>query len=376
MANTTMNVLFPEFWAQSFDQADVGNYNLQNLVNRDTESLIGKAGDTVNVPISPDFGDAGNWTPGDTITPSGTTQTTAQVILDQSKQQVRGFTDAELSMSQYNLIESYGVPMAKSILRAVNKSIYGEMIKTPYYVDATANIAGSHLADAETKLSENEVGYGNRKFVASPTLIGALRKDSSFYTTATSGTSDVIQDGVLAKRYGFDISECPIIGKYTPADLVGAVNLLAGYAAGTTTIVVDGFNDDANPIKAGDVFSFGAGATGYYTVQSTTKTNNDTTGITFLPALNDAVADDAVITVKATQSALAFVPSGVAFAARAYASMNKPGVQSSILNVNGLPVRISVWTDSSTLNTNVAYDILYGVKIVANTRIVKVLEDV
>jgi hypothetical protein len=375
MSNTNLSYLYPEFWASGFDSLDIGSYGLQNQVNRDVETAIAKAGDTVNVPISPDFGDAASWTPGSTITPSGTTQTMATVTLDQSKQQARGFTDAELSLSQYNLIESYATPMAKSILRAVNASIYGEMIKSPYYVDATAGVAGSHVADAETALSNNEVGYIGRKFVCSPSVMGALRKDSAFYSNAISN-DDMIQSGILAKRYGFDISENNIISKYTPADLVGAVDKVGGYAAGTTTIVVDGFNDDAKLIKAGDIFSYGAGATGYYTVQSTTLTGGDTTGITFLPALDAAIADDAVITVKATQSALAFVPSAVAFASRAYGAMGKPGVNSTIVNVQGLPVRISTWTDSSTLNLNVAMDILYGVKIVNDKRIIKVLEDI
>jgi len=43
--------------------------------------------------------------------------------------------------------------------------------------------------------------------------------------------------------------------------------------------------------------------------------------------------------------------------------------------VQGLPVRITTWTDSSTLNLNVAYDILYGMTMVNPKRVVRVLED-
>src|SRR5678816_3079048 len=104
MANTNMSYLYPECWAAGFDALDVGQYNLQNFVSRGVENKLANAGDTVNVPITPDFGEASDWTPGDTITPSGVTQTQIAVSLNKSKQMVKGFTDTELSLSAYDLI--------------------------------------------------------------------------------------------------------------------------------------------------------------------------------------------------------------------------------------------------------------------------------
>lgn len=375
MANTNMSYLYPEFWAAGFDALDVGQYNLQNFVSRGVENKLANAGDTVNVPITPDFGEASDWTPGDTITPSGVTQTQIAVSLNKSKQMVKGFTDTELSLSAYDLIQNYATPMAKSILQAVNKDLYLELLKTPYFVDATAGISEDSIADAATKLSENEVGLIDRRLVASPGMVGAMRKIDVFRDVDTNGTDSIIKDGRITRQYGFDIYENNIISKYTPADLVGAVNAAAGYAAGTTTIAVDGFNDDATPIRVGDTFKFGAGATGWYTVTGTTLTSGDTTGITFTPALDEAVVDDAVITFTPTQSLLAFVPGALAFAARAYAAVPKPGAQVSVIDVQGLPVRITTWVDSSTLNLNVAYDILYGMTMVNAKRCVRILED-
>lgn len=376
MSNTNMEYLYPEFWAAGFDALDVGEYNLQQFVSRDTEGLLASAGDTVNVPITPDFGIAADWTPGDAITASAITQTQVQVLLDKSKKMTKGFTDKELSLSKYDLISNYATPMAKSILQAVNKDLYLELMKTGYIVDATGGISESLVEDASIKLSENEVGLTGRRLVGSPGVIGALRKLATFRDYDTSGSTGIVKDGLITRQLGFDIYQNNIISKYTPADLTGAVNLAAGYAAGTTTIVVKGFNDDANPIRVGDTFKFGAGATGWYTVTATTLTNGDTTGISFLPALDVAVVDEAVITFTATQSALAFVPGAAALAARAYAASPKPGVNSSIVNVLGLPVRISTWTDTSTLNLNVQYDILYGCKMINSKRVVRVIEDI
>lgn len=377
VTNVNIDYLYPEFWAAGFDELDIGEYNLQNFVNRDTQSLLASFGDTVNVPITPDFGEASAWVPGATITPSNTTQTSAIVTLNQSRQEARGFNDKELSLSKYDLIKSYAAPMAKSILTAVNKSLYLELMTTPYYVDAQAGISEDFVSDAGTYLSKNEVGRMDRRLVGSPDVIGALRKIDVFRDYHTNNTTSIIKDGMITRQLGFDIYENNIISKYTPADVAGAVNEALNLAAGVTTMTVDGFNDDANPVRKGDIFKFtGQTYTGYYTVTSTAVTAGDTTTINFLPALVDATLDNCVITVTPTQSALAFVPSALAFAARAYTSIAKPGVNSSIVDVRGLPVRISTWTDSSTLNLNVAFDILYGQTMVNAKRCIKILEDI
>lgn len=375
MSNTNMSYLYPEFWAAGFDALDVGQYNLQNFVSRGVESKLANAGDTVNVPIAPDFGIASDWTPGSNIVPSAVTQTQAKVILNKSKQIVKGFTDAELSMSAYDLVQNYATSMAKSIMQAVNKDLYLELLKTPYFVDATAGISEDFIADAGTKLSENEVGLIDRRLVGSPGMIGALRKIDVFRDVDTNGTNSIIRDGRITRQYGFDIYENNIISKYTPADVVGAVNNATGYSAGATSVACDGFNDDATPVRVGDMFKFGAGDTNWHTVTSTTQSSGDTVEISFTPALSAAVADDATITVTPTQSLLAFTPGALAFAARAYATAPKPGAMSSVVNVQGLPIRITTWTDSATLNLNVAYDILYGMTMVNPKRIVRVLED-
>lgn len=376
MSNTNMSYLYPEFWAAGFDALDVGQYNLQNFVSRGVESKLANAGDTVNVPIAPDFGIASDWTPGSNIVPSSVTQTQAHVILNKSKQIVKGFTDSELSMSQYDLVQNYATSMAKSIMQAVNKDLYLELLKTSYFVDATAGISEDSIADAGTKLSENEVGLIDRRLVGSPGMIGALRKIDVFRDVDTNGTNSIIRDGRITRQYGFDIYENNIISKYTPADVAGAIVHATEFPAGATTIVVDGFNDDANPIRVGDMFKI-ADETGtpWHTVISTEVTSGDTTSITFTPALASAAANDKVVTVTPTQSLLAFTPGALAFAARAYAIAPKPGAMSSIVNVQGLPVRITTWTDSATLNLNVAYDILYGMTMVNPKRVVRVLED-
>lgn len=375
MSNTNTSYLYPEFWASAFDEMDKGQYQLQQLVSRDTEALLAEYGQSVVVPITPEMS-AGDWVPGANITATGVTQTKATVTLDQSKKVTINLTNAELSKSKYNLIESYGIPMAQAILEAVNNSIYLEMLKSGYFVDpgtpGTTAIDEDDVIDAGAKLSANKVSRANRVLVASPDDIANLLKTDAFQRADAAGDGGkAMTTGELGSKFGFKIFENNVIADYTPSDLAGAVNNVAGYLAGVTTIAVDAFNDATTPIRAGDVFTI-ADTTGTYTVISTTQdTDGKTTGLTFYPGLAGAASNDKVVTIIPTRSALAFVPSGLALAARAY-SIIPAGVMSNVFDLGGIPVRLSVWHDGH-LGLNVQSDILYGVKLINSKRIVRIL---
>jgi len=72
----------------------------------------------------------------------------------------------------------------------------------------------------------------------------------------------------------------------------GAINNMSGYAAGATTVVVDGFT---GAVTTGKRFTI-AGDSVVHTVTAHTETLGATTSITFTPALGADVADDAAIT--------------------------------------------------------------------------------
>lgn len=74
----------------------------------------------------------------------------------------------------------------------------------------------------------------------------------------------------------------------------GAVNNMAGYTAGATTMLVDAIT---GVVPAGARFTI-AGVNGYdFVVVSTVETSGNTTSITFTPALPSSVADNVVITI-------------------------------------------------------------------------------
>lgn len=89
----------------------------------------------------------------------------------------------------------------------------------------------------------------------------------------------------------FDLKEATVYVE-DGYQLSGAVNNVAGYTAGSSTITVDGF---VGAVETGIVLKF-AGHETEYTVTDHTETVSDTTEIVIDPVLTDAIVDDEVIT--------------------------------------------------------------------------------
>lgn len=380
MANSNMDVLYPEFWAAAFDELNMGSYPLINLVRRDLQNRVAQAGDTVNVPVTPDFSSEDpTWTPGGTITPINVSQENVAVLLDKSLGPAISLNATERAKSPYDLINEYGTALAEAVVSRVERDTYLELLKTDNFVDARAGVSEDFIVDGFTEMSVNKNPTMGRRLAVGPEMTGALMKLDAFQHANIAGSDAVIRDGRLDRKLGFDIYESTIIAKYTPADVAGAVNNAGtAYAAGATTIVVDAFDDDANPLRAGDIFTLADEVgTPLHTVISTVKTTSDTTSITFLPALSGAnpADNDDVITVIPTQSLVGFRQNACALVARSFENEDfQVGVRTTTVTINGLPIQIAVWFDDDR-NLRVQYALLYGVKIINKDRVVRILED-
>jgi hypothetical protein len=142
-----------------------------------------------------------------------------------------------------------------------------------------------------------------------------------------------------------------VITFYTP----GAVNLLAGYAAGwTKPIVIDGFT--VAP-KVGQLVTFGTTSTVY------TVLKGSTTAITLDRALEAAIADDAAVNIGPAGSYnMAFHRDAMTLAIRPL-QPPKVGALSSVVNMNGLSVRATITYDGNKQGHLVTLDMLLGIKV-------------
>lgn len=144
-----------------------------------------------------------------------------------------------------------------------------------------------------------------------------------------------------------------VVTVYTP----GAVNLVAGYAAGYAgSIAVDGFS--VAP-QVGQFLSFGS-ATDYYMVTAAT-----TTSITLDRNLDAAIANDATVNLfPAGDYNLALHRNALALVTRPLV-LPRPGTGAvgSVVSYNGLSVRVVMSYDGTKQGTLVTVDMLYGTAV-------------
>ncbi len=106
-------------------------------------------------------------------------------------------------------------------------------------------------------------------------------------------------------------------------DLLGAVDLIAGYSAGDTSIVVDDLTTN-EVIKAGQPFTV-AGTRGIYRVTTDVTIASSEATISFFPGLENDVDNDTVVTFKQSTLTPTLEPLYVRYVASKLA-INKPGI--------------------------------------------------
>lgn len=286
VSNTGITDLIPTYFATAFDELDVGEYTLPLDVSRSVENKIKSNGDTVTVPLAPSLS-AEDYTPGDTIEYNNITQETVDLVLNKSKNVSFKLTDKEVSLGLYNLRENYAKPAMEALLAQVNTDIVSVMSGASTNSDVTfdSSMEAAAIRSAKKTLDGQKVGQG-RKCILPSDFANDLLADSEFKSLENLATPEMLANGTISKRYGFDIK-------------MNHAMSAAGYA---------------------------------------------------------------------------FHPSAVAFAARAYKLPDDgTGAKATIGSYKGIPIRIIVkYTDD--LVYAVQFDILYGAKLIKESRLVKITE--
>jgi len=300
----------PEVWAQESLMVLEENMVMANLVHRDFENEIASEGDVVNTRRPGEF-EMKRKTAADEITVQDASATKVQVKLDQHLHTSFMIKDEELSKSMKDLVTEFLTPAVRSIARGVDQILLGQTYQfmTNGVGKLGTDLAKATVIAANTKMNQNKVpvGPGMRNMILTPGQEGALLNVADFTKVNESGTSQALIDAQLGRKFGFDFYMCqnaPSVGAQT-ASSTAAVNLSAGYAAGATTIAMDGTSDTILP---GTWFVVAGDNTPQVVV---TATGSPTTSITCSPGLRNAVVNDAVIT---------FYPVGAVNLSAGYAS--------------------------------------------------------
>ncbi len=293
-----VQALIPQLWAQESLAILEENMIAANLINRDFEPVLAKFGDIVHTRRPGEFVGARK-TNADPVTIQDVTSTDVQVPLNQHIHVSFMIKDGEESKAMQDLVQTYMAPAMLAQARFIDKMVLGQ------YPQFLANGYGSlgGLVNGNVKdriLGVRNILNVNKAYVDARNLILTPSTETTFlglaeFTQAQNvgDSGQALQNAFLGRKFGFnnymDQNMPDVATGNTQAN--GAVNFAAGYSKGATSMVVDGF---AGLLLPNTWFTV-AGDDTPQRVVSSSATLGAATGITFLPGLRAAVADNAVI---------------------------------------------------------------------------------
>lgn len=293
----SVDALIPELWAQESLAILEENMVIGNLVHRDFSNVVAKFGDTVHTRRPGEF-TAKRKGVNDDVTIQNVTSTDVQVPLDQYFHVSFLIRDGEETLAMKDLITTYMQPAMLANARAMDRVLLGQHCHfignmTGKVGDFTGNSVKNYFIDSREKLNENKAYVDGRNFIlGSHTESNALKPE--FFTSAEKigDNGSALRNASLGRVLGFNTfmsqNMSSVIGTF--GTTAGAVNLAAGYAAGSTVLVVDGITG------LWTVGSFVSIDGVPYHISAVSATLGNTTGITLASGLIRDVADNAVIT--------------------------------------------------------------------------------
>lgn len=306
LANKSRSVVYtndlsaynPTLWARESLMILRNNMVMAPLVHRDFEMEIASYGDIVNTRKPGDFS-AKRKTSTDDVTVQDATGTNVPVKLNQHIHTSFMIKDEEMSKAFKDLVSEFLEPAVISLAQFVDQMVLGQhaqwLLNTNYYAGSLgAGSSKASIVETRQKMTENKCPLNIRNLAHSPASEADLLNIAEFLNADKIGDDGTkMREASLGRLLGFnhwvDQNASQI---NTPDTDVGAVNNTEGYAAGSTTIAVDGFSA---VIPAGAFFTVAGDGTPQRVVSTVGGTTP--TSITFTPGLVSAVADDAVVTV-------------------------------------------------------------------------------
>ncbi len=188
----------------------MGNLVMGNLVNRDYEPTLARAGDTVNVPIPPTLV-ANNIAEGSTVTLQNPSIGNAQIVLNTHAEATFQIPDVTKILAVPDLLKLYMQPAVVAIAENIETNLLS--MWSQFTANAAVGTAGTTITEAvvdsaETALFSAMVPASNAKYlVVNPATYSALRQISRFSEFNTAGEAGLraIVDGSVGKMKDFYI---------------------------------------------------------------------------------------------------------------------------------------------------------------------------
>lgn len=296
-----------KLWAREAVAILTDNLILGNLVHRDFSPMIQEFGDTVNTRKPAEFV-AVRKTNDDNVTVQNATATNIPVKLNQLVHVSYLIRDGQESTSFESLVQSFLLPAmiaeADFIDTVLATQVYQFISNSAGRLGQMDETTGKrYILDTRKVMNDNKAYSDGRNLVvgsAAETTLLDIENFTDANRVGDDGTA--LSRAILGSKFGYNIrmdQNMPYVSGLTTV-VTGAINHAGTYAAGTTSLTVDGLSA---AITAGTWFTV-AGDDTPLQVASTTGGSTPTVIVSNYP-LKRAVADNAVITLCPTSTTTA-----------------------------------------------------------------------
>jgi hypothetical protein len=188
----------------------MGNLVMGNLVNRDYEPVLARAGDTVNVPIPPVLV-ANNIAEGSTVTLQNPSIGNAQIVLNTHAEATFQVPDVTKILAVPDLLKLYMQPAVVAIAESIESSLletWSQFTANTAVGTGGTTITEAVVDSAETALFSAMVPASATKYlVVNPATYSALRQIPRFSEFNSAGEAGLraLVDGAVGKMKDFYI---------------------------------------------------------------------------------------------------------------------------------------------------------------------------
>ena len=367
MANT-LGYYNPVFYANEALRLLYENLGMARYVYRgyETERRSFNRGEYINIRKP------GTFSAGDAPA-AATDMATQSVQIDLSYWREVKFevTDKELAYTGEYILNEHIAPAAYALAKDIDTKLAALYKDVPWYVDGATAMTVAQIAQVKRVMATNGVPLSNRYFMVDEFFEEDLVKLADFnrYDGGGSAGVETQREGLIGRKFGFDFFMNQNVQSHTAgvcADVAGAIDLLAGYSIGDTTVHIDAVTDGGTA-TAGDILSITGDSQKYAITTGVTFTGGEGDCV-ITPPLAADVANDVVVGLDIT----AIGAQNMAFHKNAFALVVAPlpdlggelGTRMATVTdpTTGLSLRSRLFYEPNSSAINVAIDVLYGVK--------------
>jgi len=366
--SNTLSAYDPIFYAQEALGLLEKSLGMASRVHRGYEKSPQEPGSTITIRKPSTF--TAQNAPGSA---ADVTAESVSISLDQWKEVRFALSDKELAYTTERIIDEHIRPAAYALADQIDQSLVGLYDDIPWYADFSAPAAAGDITSVRKIMFDNKVPMtpGMLHFMVDGQIEKELLDISAFSQHQGAGEAgvDTQRRGFLGQKYGYEFfanQNVPSHVSGVSADAAGAVDLVAGYDIGDTTVHIDGVTDGGTAV-VGDIITF-TGDTQQYVITAAVTFSGGEGDVAISPPLKAALVNDqvATITLGGTQDqCLAFHRNAFALA-MAPLPETGDGIGAQITTINdpvtGLSIRARLYYDGDNSKVVVVLDCLYGMK--------------